>query len=527
MKRNLLILAGMVLGVLFFLSQSWAACPEDTVDSGECDTLYVEVYPGDSLVDSYSGPPWFVRFPIYVTHDVPDPYVDSIPIFFIPLCYESTNPSQYCSLSGYWNNTNLYPSPELDRSVFRHFIEGEDTLIHNWMMDLSEQWWMGWEWDCRTLNVSGNGATSGHFWMSLMACGAQDQRFGEGSRVLLATMTFKLEDITTICIDTCLWPPNQRLAFSRSDARTYFPRLNMPVCQKIDYLCPLPPFFTDTVCDQNHHENGHYITDEFVAETNCGEGYYLASFSASFFGEGVENVEVVNVFDPGTPVVTGQVAYDVTDSCQTGGYIQVTVGDNYDRFWTDWFNVVINDPPHLNLPDTWRALADYTMGMWVSASDPDNDSMVAVELDALWYEPDSLQPPTNPPSYDGGNPGLFTWVPEEADTGIWIGSFSATDFCGEVDTHQVAIEVGMLFCGDCTEDTSIDLGDVVYLINYLFKEGTSPDPLCRGDGNCDGVVEIGDVIALINYIYKSGPAPCFECCAGNSPRTSAKPDSPN
>ena len=41
-----------------------------------------------------------------------------------------------------------------------------------------------------------------------------DQRWAEGSRVLLATMTFIVEDQTEICIDTCFWPPHNRLAFA-------------------------------------------------------------------------------------------------------------------------------------------------------------------------------------------------------------------------------------------------------------------------------------------------------------------------
>ena len=47
MKFNSLILAGLILGVLFFFSPSWAVCPQDTVDSGVCDTMYVEIWSGD------------------------------------------------------------------------------------------------------------------------------------------------------------------------------------------------------------------------------------------------------------------------------------------------------------------------------------------------------------------------------------------------------------------------------------------------------------------------------------------------
>jgi hypothetical protein len=100
----------------------------------------------------------------------------------------------------------------------------------------------------------------------------------------------------------------------------------------------------------------------------------------------------------------------------------------------------------------------------------------------------------------------------EADTGLWVFSFSATDVCGDADTDQVAILVGMPFCGDCTGEGTVDVSDVVFLIGYLFKDAIPPDPLCRGDVNCNGLVDAGDLVYLINFFYKYGPAPCFECC---------------
>ncbi|MCK4403794.1 MAG: hypothetical protein KAW02_01765 [candidate division Zixibacteria bacterium] len=56
----------------------------------------------------------------------------------------------------------------------------------------------------------------------------------------------------------------------------------------------------------------------------------------------------------------------------------------------------------------------------------------------------------------------------------------------------------------------IDLGDVVHLINYLYRDGPAPDPEELGDVNCDGMVELGDVVYLINYAFRGGPPP--KCC---------------
>ena len=98
------------------------------------------------------------------------------------------------------------------------------------MMDLSEQG-MGLDWDTRILYLPGDGG-QGKIMCSLIPTGTHDQRFCGGSRVLVATFTFAVEDSTTICIDTT-WFPTGRPAFSRSDAVTYLPRDNMPHCAGI------------------------------------------------------------------------------------------------------------------------------------------------------------------------------------------------------------------------------------------------------------------------------------------------------
>jgi hypothetical protein len=67
-------------------------------------------------------------------------------------------------------------------------------------------------------------------------------------------------------------------------------------------------------------------------------------------------------------------------------------------------------------------------------------------------------------------------------------------------------------CGDANSDQMVDIADPVYLINYIFKSGPAPDPLCTGDASGDGTVDIGDAVHLINYIFKGGPAPAADCC---------------
>jgi hypothetical protein len=224
MKRHLSILvAGMI--VLGSAGMLHAQCPEAPHDPGTCDTLYVEVYPSDTL---FTG---FVRVLLYVTHDVPNPQTDSLAAFVIPLCYTRTNPAKYCSLTHYWNNPFLYPFPPdlLERSVYRHVTEDGDTIIHNWMMDQA-QLLTGVEWDERFMNLDG----TSHFWFKALNSNL-DQDFGEYSRVLLATATFRMEDTMTICLDTCLWPPSNQLIFVPRWTRDSDPRHFLPYCFSVSY----------------------------------------------------------------------------------------------------------------------------------------------------------------------------------------------------------------------------------------------------------------------------------------------------
>jgi hypothetical protein len=262
--------------------------------------------------------------------------------------------------------------------------------------------------------------------------------------------------------------------------------------------------------DQQHSSDGHSSGLSFSGEDSDG---IIVEVSSDFAGEGVENVTLVNLAGLGSASVTGEVEYDVSDHCQGGGTVTVAIRD--DVGWKEEceFDVVLsNSPPEFSLFHAWRALVGYTMGLRVSATDPDGDAVTEIELDGFWYEPDSLQPPVNPPTFDGGNPGLFSWAPTETETGTWVASFSATDPCGAVEKHRLSIEVGQLYCGDCNSDGEVDLADVVYLIADLFKGGPPPDPTCRGDGNCSGYRDVGDVVVLLNYLFKYGQAPCFECC---------------
>ncbi len=59
------------------------------------------------------------------------------------------------------------------------------------------------------------------------------------------------------------------------------------------------------------------------------------------------------------------------------------------------------------------------------------------------------------------------------------------------------------------------LPDIIYLVNYIFKGGPAPTPICAGDANgSGGAPGLPDIIYLVNYVFKGGPAPVKSgvCC---------------
>ncbi len=76
---------------------------------------------------------------------------------------------------------------------------------------------------------------------------------------------------------------------------------------------------------------------------------------------------------------------------------------------------------------------------------------------------------------------------------------------------EYAILIDVLdYRGDVNGSGSVELGDIIFLINYLFKEDVPPTPVSVGDVNCDRVVDLGDVVFLLNFLFREGST--SRCC---------------
>lgn len=85
-----------------------------------------------------------------------------------------------------------------------------------------------------------------------------------------------------------------------------------------------------------------------------------------------------------------------------------------------------------------------------------------------------------------------------------------SDQLGELvplQAHPGELNIWWSVPGDANNDSLVNMGDIVFLINYLYKDGPEPCVMEAADPNADCQVDLGDVVYLINFVFREGPAP--------------------
>ena len=106
--------------------------------------------------------------------------------------------------------------------------------------------------------------------------------------------------------------------------------------------------------------------------------------------------------------------------------------------------------------------------------------------------------------------GLISGIPTVQDSFDFTVKATDSSNPNKTDTQELYILVTEIqyIRGDVNHDLVVDVGDVIYIVNYLYANGPEPLPLESADVNCDGIVNISDVVYLVNYLFKGGPPPC-------------------
>jgi hypothetical protein len=81
-----------------------------------------------------------------------------------------------------------------------------------------------------------------------------------------------------------------------------------------------------------------------------------------------------------------------------------------------------------------------------------------------------------------------------------------TDILTDVNVNQF-LTVSETVCGDADANEIVNLLDIVYLIDWKFKESSPPSLLYSANVNGDSAVDLLDIVHLIDWKFKNGPDP--------------------
>jgi len=306
-------------------------------------------------------------------------------------------------------------------------------------------------------------------------------------------------------VDTTFWPPVSKFEFSLPDGSAFY-----PIFEK-GCLGEEPVIPTITVTSPNGGENwrvgnnyditwtSQNFTGNVKIEYSTNAGSSWMSVIPSTMDDGIHSWTI-----PNTPTSQGRVR--VSDAA-TGTPSDISDDD-----------FIISTAPVITVPGMQTVLCDSlcdTLDFEVYAADGDPSDILTITKYGVgdFYTVPHPSPDT----------GFFSWNPIPADTlnSPYSVTFIVDDGTGLADTGEVMIKVKARAVtppgneGDLDGDGDIDVQDVIYLVNFLFKNGPEPNPPPAGDINCDCVTTVSDIIYLINYLFRGGTPPKIRCNPGD------------
>ncbi len=108
--------------------------------------------------------------------------------------------------------------------------------------------------------------------------------------------------------------------------------------------------------------------------------------------------------------------------------------------------------------------------------------------------------------------GIISGIPTEfGDFTFRIRAWDTHSSLEDTFDYELTVIEYEGYPGDVDLNRTIDILDIVYLIDYKYKGGPAPERPELADPNNDCVINILDVVYLINYKYKGGPEPVVGC----------------
>jgi hypothetical protein len=98
----------------------------------------------------------------------------------------------------------------------------------------------------------------------------------------------------------------------------------------------------------------------------------------------------------------------------------------------------------------------------------------------------------------------------ELEDGEYLGSVYVASNDPDSPSHgiSVTLNVGSILCGDIDGSAEgPDIGDLVYLVDYMFNGGPPPPDMAAANIDGEPGINISDLVYLVDFMFNGGPLP--------------------
>ncbi|MFH2036800.1 MAG: dockerin type I repeat-containing protein [Candidatus Zixiibacteriota bacterium] len=169
-------------------------------------------------------------------------------------------------------------------------------------------------------------------------------------------------------------------------------------------------------------------------------------------------------------------------------------------------------------------IADPITGIIVDALMRNNPTGSEIYYDNKWYQVDIIFTIRGNNHYVtrdligygavSGNLWSYDWTSTDlSEDSLYFITTTFTDLSGRVESATSLVQYQCIpdyLKGDYNNDGTTNIGDVLYLSEFIYKSGPEPfGGAGRADANCNGSIDIADVIFMIKFIFEGGTDPCY------------------
>ncbi len=103
--------------------------------------------------------------------------------------------------------------------------------------------------------------------------------------------------------------------------------------------------------------------------------------------------------------------------------------------------------------------------------------------------------------------GVISGTSLIVDTSYFSIKVTDSDFPPINDVQHLSLTITPGLCGDANNSGDVNVTDLTYMVNYIFKGGPPPPIHDIADVNSSGDINVADLTYMVNYVFKGGPEP--------------------